>query len=120
MSSFKLKFGEFDYSLECPIISKSPIWNVKMSVPISLDDNLEFANNLVITFTNNHPNQINKMFNDNKVGDIVIQALYMASDKEYDPTNLIEPNWTFHHIIKNGKSNGRILASFYVQKMSKN
>lgn len=32
----------------------------------------------------------------------------------------MRPRWAFYHILKDGKSMGRVLASFIAQKMKKN
>jgi hypothetical protein len=40
LCTFTLKFGDFDYTLEKPIVGKNPIWNSKIWSTISLDENL--------------------------------------------------------------------------------
>lgn len=64
LSTFTFRFGDFNYTLPQPIKSKNPIWNLKISIPISLDDNLEFASSILISFTN--------LIDNNPIGSITI------------------------------------------------
>ena len=59
------------------------------------------------------------MFNDPKIGEVSIQAYHIAEPGEHDEEEPVQPKWAFYHIMKNGRSNGRILASFHAQKIKK-
>lgn len=88
---FHVRFGEFEYTSKNPVLAKSPIWNLKLTAHLFLDENLEFASNINISFVNIHPSQKNKLFGDNKVGEINIQAFHIGNPEEYDKASPLEP-----------------------------
>lgn len=49
---YDIKIGEKKYEMRKPIPGKNPIWNELIRIPLSLNENLQFASNIIITFFN--------------------------------------------------------------------
>ena len=88
---------------------KNPVWNEFLHRDIELDENLEFAPNLVVTVTN-------KLNSGEKVGEFSIPAVECKTIKNYNDY-LLEPK--LFMLKKEGEPSGRIMAHFTLVKNPK-
>ncbi|CAD8189110.1 unnamed protein product [Paramecium pentaurelia] len=109
-ATFVMKIGGQYLELDKPQSGKNPIWNKAFEKIVKIDQNLEFASNIIITFTNKK--KTSSWFSNNHIGDICIPALVCKYEGE--------PIFAFHHIVNQGQSAGRILAAFKLKELGKN
>ncbi|EGR29195.1 hypothetical protein IMG5_161110 [Ichthyophthirius multifiliis] len=123
---------EFQESIECevylqlgayqkPILKgkkgKNVIWNIKLQEEMQLDEKLEFSSNIILSFANLQAKGIlgSDYLADKSIGQCIIRAsnceIKLNKNSEIESLDVL-PEYQFYHIIKNGISNGRILACF--------
>lgn len=95
-ANFVLKIAGQTLCLDKPIPGKNPIWNKIFTMYVKIDQNLEFASNIIITFTNRHPSK-QKWWSNNSIGDICLSALSAKQETKETP-----PNFQFYHIVNQG------------------
>lgn len=60
---------------------------------VKIDQNLEFASNIIINFTNKHESK-QKWWTNDVIGDVCISALSCKYEGE--------PQFKFHHVVNEG------------------
>ena len=95
---------------------RNPIWNEKIVKLVELDENLEFASNVIIglSYKKKMFLDFQKLFSTH-LGEVCISALNCKTDQ--DPMEKgFQPNFNFYNFKLNGEKQGRILAAFYLYK----
>ncbi|EAR93381.2 C2 domain protein (macronuclear) [Tetrahymena thermophila SB210] len=94
---------------------KNVIWNHSLEFLIELDEKLEFSSNILVSFYNK------KSSDEEFIGQIAIKAVACEVKIDNKQINIPppKPKYQFYHIVQEGKSNGRILAAFQLQRSEK-
>ena len=91
---------------------------------VELDENLEFASNIIITVENTKTKLMSlNPFASSRVGEIIISAINCETKKNplesFDGSSF-QPDFQYYHIINSeGRTRGRILAAFHLYKLPK-
>jgi len=121
-AKIKVRIAHYQKDLSNVKIGRNPIWNELLIQIVDLDENLEFASNIIITVDN--PRK--KLFGlinlyEANIGEICVSAMNCKTEKDpSEPTySGFTPFYQYYHIMKDGVSQGRILASFHLFKLPK-
>lgn len=96
---------------------KYPVWDKIIPKIVTLDENLEFASKIVVTVTNEKKSMFSGM-QDNTIGTFTMSALDCVEITKFEEYEFNRGKFIpkFYHLMKDGFSKGRILASFVLMK----
>jgi hypothetical protein len=106
------------------IKGNNPLWNELIVDLVELDENLEFASNIIITVENSKTKLMSlNPFASSRVGEIIISAINCETKRNplesFDGTTF-QPDFQYYHILNSeGMTRGRILAAFHLYKLPK-
>ena len=115
----KVRIAHYQKELQNVKIGRNPVWNECLLQIVDLDEQLEFASNIIITIDNPRKKLLGLVnLYEANMGEICVSALDCKSDKDPSDPSFF-PAFQFHHIMKDGVSQGRILAAFHLYKLPK-
>lgn len=119
-SVIKVRIAHYQKEVSNRKIGRNPIWNEVLLQMVELDENLEFASNIIVTIENPKKKMLGLVnLYTGTIGEICVSALNCKTNKDPSLSSEFAPSFQFYHIMKDGQSQGRILAAFHLYKNEK-
>ena len=114
-----VRIAHYTKELKNKKIGSNPIWNELINQVVELDENLEFASNIIVTLDNPRKKLLGlvNLFT-GTIGEICVSASNCQTKVDPSVGNF-SPKFQYYHVMKDGKSQGRIYAAFHLYKLPK-
>lgn len=121
-ANVKVRIAHYERTLLNRKIGRNPIWNELLMQIVEVDENLEFASNIIISVENPRKKLLGIVnLYTSSVGEICVSALNCKTTKDPSDPSISDftPSFQYYHIMKDGCSQGRIFAAFHLYKLPK-